>query len=227
MRWLFLFLLILNLLCLLLWSRQTPTPLSATSASYQQDDGQGIRLLSELEPNQLKPKSIIRTPGATPTDSNTCQFLGSLEGEDQANALRQRLAGLDIRAQIQAIDLPNTVDYWLYLSPLISRQAALRQIEALKAQGIEGHLIPQGELNKGISLGLFPRPEQADRLRQRLQEAGYQPQLLELSRAHCSYWLRLLSAQPAMDEGILRTLSADFGRLEQRSAPCNNLAGAL
>jgi len=113
MRWVFFFLLALNLLCLLLWSGQP--------------------LLSELEPGQLKPKSAASDKVA-PANSSTCQLLGSLEREDQANALRQRLAGLDIRAQIQAIDLPGALDYWLYLSPLASRQAALQQIEVLKAQ---------------------------------------------------------------------------------------------
>jgi len=225
MRWLCLFLLMLNLLCFLLWSRQVPTPVNAAPLRYQQEEGQGIRLLSELEPGQLKPKST--TAAETTAVNSTCQFLGSLEREEQANALRQRLASLDIRAQIQAVDLPGTADYWLYLSPLISRQAALRQIEALKAQGIESHLIPQGELSNGISLGLFPRPEQADRLRQRLKENGYQPQLLELSRTRRSYWLRLLAEQKPMDAGTLRTLAADFGGLEQRSAPCTQLAGAL
>jgi len=224
MRWLFFFLLALNLLCLLLWSRQVPTPTGAAPVHYQQEDEQSIRLLSELESGQLKPKNTTSEP--TAVTSNTCQFLGSLEREDQANALRQRLAGLDIRAQIQAIDLPGALDYWLYLSPLISRQAALRQIETLRAQGIESHLIPQGELSNGISLGLFPRPEQADRLKRRLQETGYQPQLLELSRTQRRYWLRLLAQQP-VDAGTLRTLSADFGRLEQLSAPCTNLASVL
>jgi len=224
MRWLCLFLLTLNLLCLLLWSRQTPAPVAATD-HYPQAEEQGIRLLSELEPGQLKPKST--TTKEAPTGSETCQFLGSLEREDQANALRQRLASLDIRAQIQMIELPGTADYWLYLSPLTSRQAALRQIEALKAQGIESHLIPQGELSNGISLGLFPRPEQADQIRQRLSGNGYQPQLLELSRTRRSYWLRLLAGQKSIDDGTLRTLSVDFGRLEQRSAPCTQLAGAL
>jgi len=225
MRWLFFFLLALNLLCLLLWSGQVPAPTGAAPVHYQQEDEQSIRLLSELEPGQLKPKSATSHTEAS-TNSSTCQFLGSLEREDQANALRQRLAGLDIRAQIQAIDLPGALDYWLYLSPLISRQTALQQIETLKTQGIESHLIPQGELSNGISLGLFPRPEQADWLRQRLQEAGYQPQLLELSRTQRRYWLRLLAQQP-VDAGTLRILSADFGRLEQRSAPCTNLASVL
>jgi len=225
MRWLFFFLLALNLLCLLLWSGQAPAPTGgAVPVHYQQEDEQRIRLLSELEPGQLKAKNT--TSEATAATNNTCQFLGSLEREDQANALRQCLAGLDIRAQIQAIDLPGALDYWLYLSPLISRQAALRQIDELRTQGIESHLIPQGELSNGISLGLFPRPEQADRLKRRLQETGYQPQLLELSRTQRRYWLRLL-AQQSLDAGTLCTLSADFGRLEQLSAPCTNLASAL
>jgi len=227
MRWLFLSLLVVNLLCLMLWSRQTPAPANnRVLAGHSVDEGQGIRLLGELEPDQLKSRTDTRAQDNMQDANSTCYFLGSLEREDQANTLRKRLAGLDIRAQIQVIDLPDAVDYWLYLSPFASRQAALQQMGALKKQGMEGHLIAQGELGNGISLGLFPGLEQADRLRQRLREAGYQPQLLELSRTRRSYWLRLLSQQP-IDDGMLRTLSNDFARLEQRSAVCDNPGGAL
>jgi len=222
MRWLFCFLLVLNLLCLLLWSGQTPVPAGAASVQEAEPE---IRLLSELDPALLKAKSAD-SEQVDVSDNNSCQFLGSLEREDQANALRLRLLSLDIRGQIQAVDLPGAIDYWLYLSPLISRQVALQQIDGLRAQGIDSYLIAQGELNNGISLGLFPRPEQADRLRRRLQEAGYQPQLLELSRTQRRYWLRLLAGQPPIESGTLRTLSADFGGLEQRSAPCSSLIGA-
>jgi len=228
MRWLFLFLLLLNLLCLLFWGRQATTTTAAPLAVQSQaEDEQSIRLLSELAPNQLKPRSAANEDRAGAETSGTCQFLGSVEQEEQANALRQRLAGLDIRAQIQAVDLAGVVDYWLYLPPSLSKQAALQQINVLREQGMEGHLIPQGELSNGVSLGLFPRLEQAHRLRQRLKDIGYQAQLLELSRAKRSYWLRLLSPQKPLDDGTLRTLSADFGRLEQRSAPCTQLASAL
>jgi len=228
MRWLFLFLLVLNLLCLLLWGRQEPLPSTATAVvqTAQAGDG-GIRLLSELPAGQLKPRGAAQEQARTTENSALCHFVGGLEHEYEANALRQRLANLDIRAQVQAVDLPAALDYWMYLSPLPSAQAAAQQMAELQAQGIDGQLIAHGDLSNGISLGLFASPEQAERLKQRLRGAGFQPQLLQLSREQRSYWLRLLSEEKPLDAGTLKTLTLDFSGLQQRTAPCSKLASAL
>ena len=61
-------------------------------------------------------------------------YLGSFEQEAEALALEQRLLSLDIQSGVRSIDAAAGVDYWVYLVPLASRQASLRQLKELQAR---------------------------------------------------------------------------------------------
>lgn len=224
MRWFFLLLLVLNLFYYVWHQQQAPLRVKEVeSFSLYQGARQNIRLVSEADVSRVPVES-----GAQAVSSQAvCLYLGSFEQEAEALALEQRLLSLDIQSGVRSIDAAAGVDYWVYLFPLASRQASLRQLKELQARKIDSYIIGQGDLANGISLGIFPRSDSAESVMQRLREAGYEPMLRELSRAHRAYWVRIApESRRLASDALLESLARDFERLEHQLMPCEGVASA-
>ncbi len=220
MRWMFLWLVVLNLFYYV-WHQQQ-APLRVTEIAPLQLAAQtksDIRLLSESA-------APARRQGVSeePVEA-VCLFLGSFEQVEDAAAVEQRLLSLDIRSRVQSMDAAAGVDYWVYLPPLASRQASLRQLRELQARKIDSYIITQGDLSNGISLGIFPRNDSAESVMQRLRDAGYEPLLRELTRAHRSFWVRIApESRRLADDSLLQRLAFDFKGLQHQLMPCEGIA---
>ena len=110
MRWLFLLFVVLNVFYYV-WHQQE-APLRAkdvTPLSMYRGSQQDIRLLSEASGDPQERRGAQR-PG------QDCLFLGGLTREESVSALQQRLLAMNVRAQAQQKDLPES-GYWLRISP--------------------------------------------------------------------------------------------------------------
>jgi hypothetical protein len=219
MRWLFLFLFALNLFYYVWHQQQAPLRAKEIqSVAAYSPSKQAIQLVSEVE--------VPRKSGSLDQAADdACMFLGGFESLDVARAVEQRLLSTDIQAVVEEQDAVAGVDYWVYLPPLGSRQASLRQLKELQARKIDSYIISQGDLLNGISLGIFPRSDSAQSVMQRLQEAGYEPMLRELSRAHRDYWVKVEpESRNLLSDGLLIQLANDFLGLEHQLMPCKGIA---
>lgn len=224
MRWILLLLILLNAFYYVWHQQQAPLRAKevAPAAPYQ-GVRKDIRLLSESDnaPDRRAPVPASDRPAS----SSVCLYLGSFEQEQQAQVVEQRLLSLDIEAQVRSVDAAAGVEYWVYLEPLASRQASLRQLRELQARRIDSYIITQGDLANGISLGIFPRSDSADSVMQRLRDVGYEPQMRELSRAHRSFWVRVSpQSRRLADEFLLGKLAGDFAGLQHQLMPCEGVA---
>lgn len=224
MRWILLLLVLLNVFYYVWHQQQAPLRAKeiAPANSYQ-GARKDIRLLSEAGAPRARVGESVSTEA--PASAAVCLFLGSFEEEARAKLLEQRLFSLDIQAQVRSVDAAAGVEYWVYLPPLASRQASLRQLRELQARRIDSYIITQGDLANGISLGIFPRSDSAGSVMQRLREVGYEPQLRELSRAHRSFWVRVApESRRLADEFLLGRLADDFAGLQHQLMPCEGVA---
>ncbi|MEX6504698.1 SPOR domain-containing protein [Pseudomonas zhanjiangensis] len=220
MRWIFLLLFVLNVFYYVWHQQQAPLRAKEVASTVPMQEGRrNIRLLSESERRQRPARAPLAQP------ESACLFLGGFEQESAAAMLAQRLISLDIRARVEAVDATAGVDYWVYLPPVASRQASLRQLKELQARKIDSYIISQGELENGISLGIFPRPDSAESVMQRLRDAGYTPLLKELPRAHRNYWVRIApESRRLADDSLLQALALDFSGLRHQLMPCESIA---
>lgn len=222
MRWLFLLLLVLNLFYYVWHQQQAPLRVKVIKpVTLYRGVQQDIQLVSEAK------GSGLGVPGSASTGSKdgVCVYLGGFEREEVARAVEQRLLSTDIKAEIEAIDAPAGLDFWVYLAPLASRQASLRQLKELQARKIDSYIISQGDLVNGISLGIFPRSDSAQSVMQRLREAGYEPQMRELARAHRSYWVKVApQSRVLLSDALLQRLTEDFSGVEHQLRPCEGIA---
>jgi len=216
----FLWLVVLNLFYYVWHQQQAPMRVTEIAPLPALREGNSqIRLLSE----SAAPVARGRRDGQVA--ESVCLFLGAFDGRDEAAQVEQRLLSLDIRTSIQAIEAQSGLDYWVYLPPLASRQASLRQLRELQARRIDSYIITEGDLANGISLGIFPRVDSAEAVMQRLRGAGYEPALKELPRAHRRFWVRIdpLSRRLA-DDSLLQRLALDFKGLQHQLMPCEGIA---
>lgn len=220
MRWMFLWLVVLNLFYYVWHQQQVPLRVTEIAPlDMAQSSKRDIRLLSESSAPVRREVAVAEEAEAV------CLFLGSFEQMPEASAVEQRLLSLDIRSQVQSVDAAAGVDYWVYLPPLASRQASLRQLRELQARKIDSYIITQGDLANGISLGIFPRNDSAESVMQRLREAGYEPLLRELTRAHRSFWVRIApESRRLAEDSLLERLAFDFKGLQHQLMPCEGVA---
>lgn len=220
MRWIFLLFVVLNLFYYVWHQQQAPLRVNQLAPlEVPQGDKRDIRLLSESD------VPVRRQVPTAPTEGAVCLFLGSFEREADAAVVEQRLLSLDIRSRVQSVDAVGGVDYWVYLAPLASRQASLRQLRELQARKIDSYIITQGDLANGISLGIFPRSDSAESVMQRLRTAGYEPAMRELPRAQRSYWVRVApESRRLADDFLLQRLASDFNGLKHQLMPCEGIA---
>ncbi|MGY4531363.1 hypothetical protein ACVW0Y_000473 [Pseudomonas sp. TE3786] len=225
MRWLFLLFLVLNLFYYVWHQQQAPLRAKEVAPlSLHQEVRQDIRLLSESGGAQSRREHPVEAAAGS---SEVCMFLGGFDQEEAAKLVEQRLITLDIQSQVRVVDAPAGLDYWVYLPPLASRQASLRQLKELQARKIDSYIITTGDLSNGISLGMFPRSESAESVMQRLREVGYEPQMRELPRAHRNFWVRIApESRRLADDSLLQSLARDFNGLQHQLMPCESVASS-
>lgn len=218
MRWLLLLLVVLNLL-FYVHNQQSPDRIKTAPAPSQVAPASGIRLLSEAG------TPVRRTQPRPSADEAACLFLGGFDDESLASALRQRLLSLDIASTLLGIEAAAGIDYWVYLPPLVSRQASLRQLRELQSRNIDSYIITVGDLSNGISLGIFSRKDSAQSVVNRLREVDYQALIRELPRAHRKYWVRIENgSRHQVEESLLEAMTHDFPSLQHRQMPCASVA---
>lgn len=217
MRWLLVLLVILNVL-LHLYHLNRPPPVTGEVAGLRAPSREpDITLLSETE-------SLTRRELMQSVDS-ACLFLGGFDDESIALSINQRLLSLDIDSQVEPVDEAAGVDYWVYLPPLVSRQASLRQLRELQSRNIDSYVITVGELSNGISLGIFSRKDSAESVVNRLRGVDYEASIRELPRTHRRYWVKVgRSRQHLLSDSLLVELMRSFPELEHRQMPCSSIA---
>lgn len=218
MRWLLLLLLVLNAFYFVWHRQQAPmVALEADEIVEYQPVQKDIQLLSEA-PEKVARKGVEPAPVL---EASMCLFFGGFGSHEEAENMRQRLAGLDIGSVVGERASVSGVDYWVYLPPLASRGASLRQLKELQARQIDSFVIADGDLANGISLGIFPRYESASSVMARLSAAGYEPLLRKLSRSERSFWVRVDPGRDRLiDDDLLAGLASGFEGLRHEVRSC-------
>lgn len=219
MRWLFLLLVMLNLMLGLYHLNKPPTIASISKGASESAKEPDIKLLSETV--ALAPRQPVQEA------EDACLYIGGFDEETIGLDVEQRLLSLDVDARVESVDEAAGVDYWVYLPPLVSRQASLRQLRELQSRNIDSYIITVGDLSNGISLGIFSRRDSAESVVKRLQLVGYVVSIRELPRTHRRYWVVVEgSSQRLLTEALLAELIADFPSLEHRQMPCAGVASS-
>ena len=217
MRWLLLLLVILNVLYFV-WARQhfeDAVDSNPFTQAVKKDQGQSLQLVNE----SVDKSAVVREAKKTPDDAEV-MLLGGFSDQEATQVLQQRLVSLDIKSIIHSVDSQVDIEYWVYLEPLPSRQAAVRKLKELQARNVDGYLITQGDLTNGISLGMFAREDSAQGVSERMVAVGYDSSIRAVERSERLYWVVIdQSSRRLIDQLLLKQLVEDFPSMKHLLMP--------
>src|SRR5215831_3457136 len=121
--------------------------------------GEGIRLAQQVQPDKialLTPQQVAALgPAKVSALADVCLEWGPLSDGDRTRALHE-LEPLDLARLISQKKVEVVTNYWVFIPPAATRQAADRRVEDLKAQNVRDvALVDTGPQRLAISLGAF------------------------------------------------------------------------
>jgi|GEM_PF-1287864 len=161
--------------------RGAPRPAAQIGASVQLVSEVSAEQLRRYRVQQVEPAQDLAGSADEAVEEQAlyCAQIGPFRTEDDAqnfvntNAQRMSLA-VDIR------QVPAAPDYRVFLRPFASKELATSTQETLRAAfaannfTIDTYLVPRGELENSIALGLFGEQRNALNVQQQMQGLGYQ-----------------------------------------------------
>jgi cell division septation protein DedD len=227
MRWIFWFLLLCNLVAFV-WHLLQPGPPSVVLSRYA-EPAMGvpeIRLMNEL-PEPPRPRYQSEPAAPTVVEHGLCFMAGGFKDTAEAQQFIDRLAVLDVKAFMHPVDLSSGEGYWVFLDPLTSRDAARRRLVELQARGIDSYIIPKGELENGISLGLFTRMDLAQARLDEMNKIGLPAKMQPIERSYRELWVMVGEGeQHKLGESAWLGLLQENLSLQQRQNFCSDVASA-
>jgi len=160
-----------------------------------------IRLLTEVS---AKPKTNRAPSGKS---QPLCWAVGPYPVELDAKHLYARMLAMDITAKVKPQSVVIKEEFWVYLPPLANRKQAMRKLRELQKRKVDSFVITEGELENGISLGLFGKQESVDRLLEKLKQKNIQASVKPLKRTRNQYWvIAPVNTQYPLDEATRNRL---------------------
>jgi len=249
MRWIFFSLLLLNAL-VLLWSLTTASPTDGGVAAPLKPFAYGgvptLQLLSEdaggavesrLE-QQVKGRvdAGIAMPSNVGASRNSrmvpmkdgkplCEMVGPFEGRDKALQFMERLGAIDIQSEVRELELPAGSRFQVYLPAAASHKAALRKLAELQAKKVDSYIIPKGELENGISLGMFSQEALAEQQVKDMRAIGLTPEVKIIERTYWEIWVMLAPGEGGkMSNLAWGRVMEGINQLERRQNFCLDVA---
>lgn len=165
----------------------------APAAMPASRDGGTLELLSERGD---APVSAAGRPAVLATSQEgggeeLCVVVGPFPALLRAEYFVEALAALEVEAEVRELEVPEGEGYWLYLPPEPSKKLALERLREVQGQDIDSYLIPRGELENGISLGMFTREALALEQQAAVRELGYEAEIKTITRTRSEIWVRV------------------------------------
>ncbi len=214
MRNLFLVLVLANL-AFAGWHQWLAEPGTRTSA-VTEAQLPGIALMSEVEEPEpaevaesFPPPAGVASTGAAYDDlsAERCVSIGPFRelSEAATAAANLRTGGYDPSQRVAEGDI--WVGYWVHLPGLPSRDTADEILSNLRENGVsDSYVVPGGEEDHIISLGVFSEISRAGRRREAVRRLGYEPTVVDRNRRGTVYWVDItLAPDQALDLETLQT----------------------
>lgn len=173
----------------LAWNVFVPTASEQGVSRPAAPIGESVQLVSEVSEEQLRrysteqvapTQSVVESADvAVDVQARYCAQIGPFRDEEDAqNFVNNHAQRMSLAVEIRQV--PAAPDYRVFLPPFETKELATSTQEALRAAfsannlSIDTYLVPRGELENAIALGLFGEQRNALNVQQQLQSLGYQ-----------------------------------------------------
>lgn len=145
---------------------------------------------------------VERSPVAA-EPARVCAAFGPFQTRLDAAALGERIASAGGEARVTEQAEVGEPDYHVYVAPAASRALAHRTWGELVRQGIDAFVIPRGERENGVSVGVFTRRDLAIAQRDRVAELGFRVAMRTVGRSRTVYLVEAWDAPPQATAGYI------------------------
>lgn len=154
-----------------------------------------------------------------------CTLVGPFPSLLKAEYFTERITALNVRAMPKEVKMPAGPGYWVYLKPEPSRREALRVLAELQAKGIDSYVIPKGDLENGISLGMFSQKTLADARVEETESLGLVAKIDIVERTYKEIWVVLNKKEALkLSDTSWAGLMEGYDDLERRQNFCLDVA---
>ena len=144
-------------------------------------------LAEQVDEVQVDEVSRLELAASDAAPVETCAAIGPFETREEAAAASARIESAGGEVRIVTESEVGEPDYFVYIEPAASRDLAHRIWQELVGQGIDAFVIPRGDRENGVSVGVFTIRELAVAQRDRVAELGYMVSLRAVRRSHVVY----------------------------------------
>ena len=226
MRWIFLTLLLLNLLVFAVQWSGAERVAEPENREEQVAGSTSLVLLKETTGPDSAPSARSERTKVPADASGLCLMVGPWETEVDAQKFLALLRSKVVESRIITNEIKREPDYWVYLPPFESRNAAIRKLRELQQDyKVDSYLISQGPLANGISLGLFKNIEMASEVQKERMQQGIAAKLAEVERTMSEFWV--VATEPSTEElvaKITRLMDEENIQRERRQIFCKSVA---
>ena len=187
-----------------------------------------IQLLSELPKSELlsrnKERIALERRRREAAAKSLCYLVGSFESKDVANRMRVRMDYFEgVKIIEQEAELPS--NFWAYMEPQATRQAALALAKRLKSDGLDSYAMPDGDYTNAVALGTFSKEESAQSVADKAKAKGYEVLVAERKRSKAQFFIALDEAKTAdFTESLLDKVRPDVPEVKIEEKACKSLA---
>lgn len=232
MRSIFFSLVVVNLVVFgLLWFQQREAPVQQLRPQAAPKGAVELTLLSEVERGDhlqvstTQRSEFSRTAEVAGEQSPLCTFVGPFKDLLAAEYMVEHLSALEVEARVRRMEVPGEPSFWVYQEPQSSRKSALRRLHELQAKGVDSYVIPRGELENGISFGLYNAEEGAITRLNEIKGRGYEADIRRVERSFEEIWVSMpvVPADQIAESVWFELLNREDG-LEKRQNFCPDVA---
>lgn len=227
MRWLFVFLVFINLF-FAIWVSQQPSPQNIqTNQQIINQEIATISLLSEHPEQAKKVTPQLNTQQAMPSEvlaksPTTCLYIGGVTQKSLLNPIAQLLKKENEAINLTIVTLDNTSHIQLYIKVPSDSDKMADLLKQLNQLAIDYSIMNTGALKDNINLGLFTEENDYKTLTEELANIGIETETKILPASNTSYWLKVLPEQRSLlTEKLLNTLQRTIPSATQELMSCN------
>lgn len=179
--------------------------------------GEGEKPLENQSPEDIAPPEPVEPP--------VCLMIGPFKEEVTGRQVVARLAALDIHPEMEELSSPGKPNYWVHIPPQSSRKVAIKLLRELQSKNIDSFLITKGELENGISLGIFTKLESAEQVSSQRGGEGYDVKILTMPNYRKELWAVFDDQQTVkFSDALWEIISEGNSGLQRRKNYCDKIA---
>jgi len=158
---------------------------------------------------------------AVPAPAVACVEWGTFGGGELARA-QIAIDRLALGDRVRRIEVPVTVDFWVYIPPMRSRPEMERKVNELINLGVGEYypVLEPGRWRYAISLGIFRSEEGAKKFLATLRKKGIRSAVVGNREQRVSQSAFLLRTPSVEESASLVVLKSEFAGTELRAVEC-------